>query len=82
LVANFPLRAVGVDLLSIENIDKARPNFPAHNVFLKSGRRFLLVEDVNLSPLHGKKLLRVYVIPLRFKDADGMPVRAFAEVEE
>jgi len=82
LAENFHLRAVGVDLLGIENIGEAKPNFPAHKALLKSGRRFLIMEDANLAPLLGKKIIRVYIIPLRFKDAEAMPVRAFSEVEE
>lgn len=83
LVENFPsLRAVGVDLLGIENIGEAKPNFPVHKVFLKNGRRFFILEDANLAQLLGKKIIRAYIVPLRIKDAEAMPVRAFAEAEE
>lgn len=82
LMNDFSLRAVGVDLMGIENIGKAKPNFPVHKVFLKNGKRFFIMEDANIAPLVAKKLIRVYIIPLRVKDAEAMPVRAFAEVEE
>jgi arylformamidase len=82
LVANFSLRAVSVDLMGIENIGEAKPDFPVHKIFLKNGKRFFLMEDANLAAISAEKLIRVYIIPLRVKDAEAMPVRAFAEVEK
>lgn len=83
LVENFPsIRAIGVDLMGIENIGEARPEFPVHRVLLGNGRKFFHMEDANLAPLVGKKVNRAYIVPPRFKGAEAMPVTAFAEVEE
>jgi len=81
LVENFSnIRALGVDLLGIENIGKARPEFPAHKVLLV-GRKFFHIEDANLEPAVGKKLKRVYVVPLWLLRVEATPVTVFAEVE-
>jgi kynurenine formamidase len=85
LMENFSLKGVGVDLMGIENIGEAKgldPQFPVHKAFLKAGRKFYLVEDANLAPLRGKKLLRSYAIPLLLPDAEGMMITGFVDVEE
>ena len=85
LVDNFDLRGFGVDLIGIENIPEAKesdPQFPVHRtLLLKKQRKTILVEDANLAPLLGKKISRVYVIPLRLHGLEAMPVTAFADVE-
>ena len=40
-----------------------------------------MLEDLNLSPLLGKKASRIFIIPIRIHDVEAMPVAAFAEVE-
>jgi len=81
LVNNSSIRAVGIDVMGIENIGKARPDFPVHKIFLRKNERFFVIEDMNLAPLIDEKLRKAYIIPLNFKGAEAMPVRAFAEVE-
>ena len=80
LVDSFELRGIGVDVLGIENFFKAKPEFPAHKILLS--RKSVVLEDANLRVLRGKKVLRVYLIPLLFPGAEAMPVTAFADVEE
>jgi len=48
---------------------------------LKKKQKSIVIEDLNLKLLLGKKLRRFYVIPLRLYDIEAMPVTAFAEVE-
>ena len=84
LMENFNLKGVCADLMGIENIGEAKtldPQFPVHKAFLTAGRKFYLVEDANVEPLVGKKLLRSYAIPLLIPDAEGMMVTGFADVE-
>lgn len=86
LVTQCPnLRCVALDTMGIENIEAGRksdPPFPTHRKLLLSGKsRFLLLEDPNLSTLVGRRLKRVFLIPLLIPDAEAMPVTAFAEVE-
>ena len=80
LVDNFSLRGIGVDVMGIENFFKAKPEFPAHKVLLSS--KFMVMEDADLSPLLGRKVNRVYIVPLLVQGAEAMPVTAFAEVAE
>jgi hypothetical protein len=40
------------------------------------------VEDANVAPLVGRRLLRSFAIPLLIPDAEGMMVTGFTEVEE
>ncbi len=58
---------------------------PVHNVLLgrkgASSRGIPLIEDVNLFPLLGKTIKRVFAIPLPLKGLDGSPANIFAEVE-
>ncbi|MCD6535655.1 MAG: cyclase family protein [Thaumarchaeota archaeon] len=80
-IASFPnIRCVGLDVLGIENIGKAKPEFPAHKALLL-GRKFFQIEDANLEPALGKKLKRVYVIPLWVLKVEALPVTVVAEVE-
>ena len=85
LMKTFRLKGVCADLMGIENIGRAKtldPQFPVHKAFLTAGRKFYLVEDANLAPLAGRKLLRSYAIPLFLPDAEGMMVTGFVEVDE
>jgi len=84
LMKEHRLKGVCADTMGIENIGRAKtlnPQFPVHKAFLTAGRKFYLVEDANLKPLVGKKLVRSFAIPLLLPDAEGMMVTGFAEVE-
>lgn len=83
LVAMPKLRCAGADTMGIENIPRGRaatPPFPVHTAFMLSGRKFLVLEDPNTTPLLGKTLRRGFVIPLLFPEAEAMMVTAFCEV--
>jgi kynurenine formamidase len=87
LVDNFNnIRAYGIDTIGIENISQARSAsptpFPVHKILLGKKRKVYIAEDVNLKLLLGRKLKRLFVIPLRIFGVEAMPVVAFAEVEE
>jgi arylformamidase len=87
LVDNFNIRAFGIDTAGIENIGEgkvATPTpFPVHKTFLlKKGQKAFLIEDLNVLPALGKRLLRFFAIPLRLYGMEAMPVSAFAEVED
>lgn len=76
------LRCIGVDCLSVENIEKARKTgYPAHKILLGNQRKFFLIEDLNLEPLVGKTIKRLWAIPLRVVGTDGSPATVFAELE-
>jgi arylformamidase len=87
IVDSFNIRAYGVDLIGIENIPEgkvASPSpFPVHKTFLlKKKQKSFLIEDLNLAPVLGKKIRRVFTIPLRLYGMEAMPVSAFAEVDD
>ena len=86
LVDNFNIRAFGIDTIGIENIPEGKAGdpiqFPVHKTFLlKRKQKNFVIEDLNLVPVLGKKLLRFFAIPLPLYDIEAMPVVAFAEVE-
>jgi arylformamidase len=86
LVDTFAIRAFGIDTIGIENIPEGKAaspvQFPVHKVFLlKKKQKSFVIEDLNLAPVLGKKISRLFVIPLRIHDIEGMPVTVFAEVE-
>jgi arylformamidase len=80
------IKALAIDTLSIESC-KLGPqmNFPVHKSLLDSDlypeRPILIFEDVNIAPVLGKKIRRVYGFPLRLAGLDGSPVEIVAEVE-
>jgi arylformamidase len=87
LVDSFNIRAYGIDTIGIENIPAGKAaspiQFPVHKILLlKKKEKTFVVEDMNLKLLLGKKISRFFVIPLRLYGAEGMPVTAFAEVED
>ena len=87
LVDNFNIRAYGIDTIGIENIPEGKASspvqFPVHKVLLlKKKQKTLVIEDLNLSKLVGKKIVRFFAIPLRLYDVEAMPVTVFAEVED
>jgi len=84
LVSMPNMRCVGGDFMGIENISEGRvaePPFPAHRAFLLSGKKFLILEDPDLTPLIGRPLRRAFIIPLLFPEAEAMMVTAFAETD-
>lgn len=87
LVEDFNIRAYGVDTPGIENIPEgkaARPvQFPIHKtLLLKKKEKTVVLEDLNLAPLAGKKAFRFFIVPLRIYDIEAMPAVAFAELED
>jgi arylformamidase len=87
LVDNFDIHAFGIDTIGIENIPEGKAaspiQFPVHKTFLlKRKQKNIVIEDINLALLSGKKIKRFFVIPWRLYGAEAMPVTAFAELED
>lgn len=77
-LAAFPLKGVGTDAISIDPMDTA--DYPVHKILLGAG--FVNTENLcNLASLVGKTFPYA-TLPLRFKNADGSPVRAVAMPED
>jgi len=87
IVDNFDIRAYGIDTIGIENIPEGKASspvqFPVHKTFLlKKNQKTFVMEDLNLVPVLGKKIRRLFAIPLRLYGIEAMPVTVFAEVED
>ena len=78
----FPaMRAIGMDVPSLSTIEYLEKTFRAHHVLLGGeGRKFLVIEDMNLEHELGG-LRSVVVAPLLVDQIDGCPCTIIAEVE-
>ena len=75
LKENCPsIKAVGVDFISISNLNNRDLGREAHDAFLSAG--IILIEDMRLSVLD-KTPEQVIVAPLRVADADGAPCTVY-----
>jgi arylformamidase len=75
------LRCIGVDFISIENVQNGRKTgFPVHHVLLGDQTPRLLLEDADLSRLSGKKIKKVFLFPMRMVGIEASPVTAVAEI--
>ena len=81
-LSHYPkLICVGVDFISIENVDNGRKTgFPVHHALLGGETQRILLEDADLSRLRGKDVARVYLFPLRVIGLEASPVTAVAEL--
>jgi kynurenine formamidase len=73
-LASFPLKGVGVDAISFDELDAAES--PIHHILLGAG--FVLIENLtNLQQAPAAGCLFA-ALPLKYRHADGSPVRAVA----
>jgi kynurenine formamidase len=73
-LAAFPLKGVGIDAISFDKLDAA--DSPIHKILLSAG--LILIENLtNLQQVQGEYCMFA-ALPLKYKNADGSPVRAFA----
>ena len=73
------LKGVGIDFISISNLNNRELGRKAHIAFL--GDNIFLIEDMKLSELQGAPDV-VIVAPLLVEKADGSPCTVFAMSEE
>ena len=71
------LKGVGTDAVSIDRMDGG---LPVHSILLKAG--VLSLENLCLKKVRDRKNFLFFAIPLKFRNADGSPIRAFAELRE
>jgi len=81
-LSGFPgLRCIGVDFISIENVKKGREiGFLVHHALLDRDEPIILLEDVDLSAVASKDIVRLYLFPMRMIGLEASPVTAVAEV--
>lgn len=83
LRGRFPaLRVLGFDSISLSSFAHRDLGREAHRAFLDHERPVLPLEDMDLSPLSAAwDVVRVLVVPLRVRGADGAPCTVPAQVE-
>jgi len=77
------IRAIALDLPSVDPVENilAR-NYPIHRMMLGDVKHSLIIiENVNIAPALGKKVNRVFAVPLLLEGLDGSPINIFAEVD-
>lgn len=73
-LSEFELKGIGIDAISIDHMNT--DTFPVHKIFLS--KNILIIENLtNLESLDNKHFI-LSIMPLKNKDADGSPVRAFS----
>ena len=71
------LKGVGVDCISVDPIDSE--SYPAHHVLLGGG--LVIVENLCLKKIVGRKDVMFFALPLKYANADGAPIRAIAMLD-
>jgi kynurenine formamidase len=79
------VRAVAIDTLSIEScVGGPRHHFQVHKTLLDGGlystRPLLIFEDVNMAPILGRQITRIYSFPVRLVGLEASPASIVAEV--
>ena len=72
------LKGVGTDAISVDPVEAG--HLPVHRVLLGAG--MVIVENLRLKELAGERRVRFYALPLKYRNADGAPVRAVAEIPD
>lgn len=72
------LKGVGTDALSVDRLGDSR--FKAHRTLLGGG--LVIVESLCLKKIVGRENIMFFALPLKYKNADGAPVRAIAEFRD
>jgi len=72
------LKGVGTDAISVDALSDV--GFSAHHVLLNGG--LVIVENLCLKKLVGRRDIMFFALPLKFENADGAPVRAIAEFRD
>lgn len=77
------LRCIGVDWMSIENLETNKPlGYPVHHILLERDPPMILLEDARLQAIDPyAKISRLFLFPLRIKGLEASPVTAVAEIE-
>lgn len=72
------LKGIGIDSISVDPLSST--TYPAHHVLLEGG--LVIVENLCLKKLVGRKDIMFFALPLKYENADGAPVRAIAEFRD
>ncbi len=77
-LTQFNLKGIGMDTFSPDPIDSKQ--LPIHKILLQ--KEILIIENLsNLEQLPNNQLFEFWAMPLNIFQADGSPVRAFAQID-
>jgi len=78
----FPgVRLLGINSISLTSFQHRDEGRKAHLEFLNPEYPILIIEDMDLSAVNGRSLIKkIMVIPLRVNGVDGVPVSIIAEI--
>ena len=76
-LASCGLKGVGTDALSVDRLG-GPPT--VHTILMKGDA--VILENLCLEKVRGRKDFLFFALPMKFKNTDGAPVRAFAELRE
>ena len=74
----FPIKGLGFDSISADSIDSV--DFPNHQAILGNG--IIIIENLCHLDQLLEKNFEFYTIPLKIKESDGSPIRAFAVLKD
>jgi kynurenine formamidase len=72
------LKGIGLDTFGPDRLSTTE--FPIHKLLLTGG--LVIVENLCLKKLLGRKDIMLFALPLKYQNADGAPVRAIAEFRD
>ncbi len=75
-LANLNLKGVGIDAISIDAMDTE--DFIVHNTLMNGGS--IIIENLTNLEAIEEKFFILSVLPIKYKEADGSPVRAVAMI--
>ncbi|MDR3300979.1 MAG: cyclase family protein [Spirochaetaceae bacterium] len=84
LISNYPsLAAVAVDFVSIGSFSDDADGQAAHRALLggQKGHFICAIEDVNMSSLNPRTIVKVFALPLLIEGIDSAPVTMIAEID-
>ena len=81
--SKFPnIRVFGFDSISVSSFQERMLGREAHKAFLDPKKPILLLEDMDLTPLNHKTIIKkVTIAPMRIAKCDGLPCTVIGEIE-
>ena len=76
-LASCGVKGVGTDALSVDRLSGPPV---VHTILMKADA--VILENLCLEKVRGRKDFLFFALPMKFENADGAPIRAFAELRE
>ena len=72
------LKGVGTDAISVDGVGSGA--FSTHKVLMEGG--LVVMECMCLKKVVGRSDLQLFALPLKYRNSDGAPIRAVAEIRD